>query len=399
MSIRKTYFALTAIMVGFVVASLGLTVEIPDTYNGAITSDFVVGENTNISTNGVLIVFEGDLSCTTNLAAAVDSQGRKLASTQMYVQMKLFDTLPATADFESAQAAVLAVFNTGSETEGTLYALSADPTPLHWQQLTNNSAPMAVLHGATNLITIVLRYPEGTYTSNEYKVSISTPAAPVQKSSQSLASPVVSASGITKLSLVGEGALASVASAVGDPYPLSTSVDFSVYQSADGLFLVDIYTVGENGTDDLKVEAWIGGKWTLIGTAQAVGTGSNHYQITVSGLTVGEFYNFRVIDEEGRVHSSTSAIEVKSILMEAVGLELDTFVIVFNSEDGKHYKLLISSDVSAPLEEWTVEKVRVNGTKGWSAPMETFQGIAGGRTQISVPKNRDKAFFKVALIQ
>lgn len=266
--------------------------------------------------------------------------------------------------------------------------------------MTNNAAPIAVLQGATNLITIVLRYPGDGYTKFGYTVALSTLGTPAseQTVSQVLTAPISGTSGITKLRLIGEGGLASTASTVGDPYPLSALIDFSVYQRADGLFLVDIFTVDENGTGDLTVEAKIDGVWTWLGTAKAIGSGSQHYQFIVSGLTVGQSYQFRVIDEEGRVHYSESAIKVKSIVMDAVRLELETFVIEFNSEDGKSYNLLMATDVATPLEDWTIESVRVNGSKGWSAFVDTFQGAAGGRTQILVPQNKDKAFFKVVLI-
>ncbi|MFA7172003.1 MAG: hypothetical protein WC340_01095 [Kiritimatiellia bacterium] len=399
MIIKKTNVVLSAMMIGVVTVALGVTVKIPDTYDQAVTNDFVVASGTQLSTNGVLVVFEGELFLETNLTAVVDGQGRKLASAQMYVQMKLFDALPDADAFTNAQAAVLAVFNASSPTEGTLYALSGS-NPSSWQQLlnTNNSAPIAVSQGATNLITFVLRYPGVGYTNYEYTVNLSTPDAPTQTASQVFTSPVSTKTGITKLRMVGEGALASVTSIAGDPSPLSTSVDFSVYQSADGQFLVDIYTVDENGTDDLTVDVWIDGKWTLIGTAKAVGNGCHHYQFTVSGLIVGESYYFRVIDEEGRKHLSNSAIEVKSIVMNAVRLELETFVIIFNSEDNRPYKLLIASDVAAPIKEWTAVNVQVYVDNKWSVPRDTFQGVDGGRTQIRVPKNGKKAFFKVILI-
>lgn len=396
MIIIKMNVALVSMMVLSATAAFGATVEIPDTLNPSTKYDFVVADKTVVSTNGVLVVFEGELTFADNIPAGAYND-KVLASTQMYVQMKLFDELPEVDIFTNAQAAVLGVLNSGSTKEGTLYALNGR-NPSEWQQLTNNAAPIPVFAGATNLITIVLRYPGTGYTSYEYTVAISTPSAPAQKVSQVLTSPISTATGITKLSVVGEGALASVASRSGDPSPLSASVDFSVYQSADGLFLVDIYTVDEKGTGNLEVYALINGQWVSIGTAAAVGTGSNHYQFSVSGLIVGESYLFKVVDEEGREHLSNGAIEVKAIVMDAVRLELDTFIIAFNSEDGRRYKLLISSDMSTPLESWTAESVQVYGDLGWSAAIDIFQGAAGGRTQIRVPKNGEKAFFKVVLI-
>jgi len=395
--ITKQICALFLLSVIAATAALGDTVGIPDTLDPTQTNSFVVADGTLVSTNGIVIVFEGQLTFETNITAVADD-GRMLASTQLYVQMKLFDALPAVEAFTNAQAAVLGVFDNGSSTVGTLYALSGSGAAASWQQLTNSAAPIAVYEGATNLITVVLRYPGVDYTSYEYTVALSTPVDPAQTVSQLLTSPVSTENGITGLSVVGEGGLVSVASTAGDPAPLSARVDFSIYQSADGLFLVDIYTVDENGAGSLDVYAWIDGQWLLIGTAGAVGSGSNHYQFTVSGLTVGASYLFKVVDEEGRAHLSNGAIEVKSLVMDAVQLNLETFVIEFNSEAGRSYRVLIASDVAAPAADWTVEDVQVNGDQGWSQAMETFQGSAGGRTQIRVPKNRVKAFFRIILI-
>ncbi len=396
--IAKHLRVLVSCMVISATVAMGATVGIPDTLDPTVTNEFVLADGTLVSTNGVLIVFEGQLTFDTNITAVVDGSDRVLASTQLYVQMKLFDSLPSVESFTNAQAAVLGVFDNGSSTVGTLYALNGSGTSASWLQLTNAAAPIAVSEGATNLITVVLRYPGTGFTSYEYTVALSSPDAPTQIVSQTLTSPLTTETGITGLSVVGEGGLVSVASTAGDPAPLSARVDFSIYQSADGLFLVDIYTVDENGSGNLEVYAWIDGEWVLIGTAVAVGSGSNHYQFTVSGLTVGDSYLFKVVDEEGRAHLSNGEIEVKSLEMDAVQLTLETFVIEFNSEDGQSYSLLIASDVAAPAESWTVEEVQVNGDQGWTQSMTTFQGSAGGRTQIRVPRNREKAFFRIILI-
>lgn len=404
MTMKNLCVGLSIVLISGAVNVMGqTTVNIPDTYDPGISNAFDVADGTLVSTNGVLVVFEGELSLDTNITADVDSNnGKVLASTQLYVQMKLFDTLPSVESFTNSQAAALAVFDSGSTNNGTLYGLTTVGGVSSWVQLTNNvtSSPMAVTAGATNLVTVIIRYPDGgSYTDHEYTVSLSTPADPDQITSQVLTSAVTTESGITGLSVEGEGAMASTSSTAGDPAPLSSRVDFSVYFN-NGKFVVDIYTVDENGSGQLEVYAWIDGQWKLIGTADAVGSGNNHYRLNVSDLTVGESYRFKVVDEEGRVHLSDGEIEVKSIVMQAVQLGLDTFIIQFNSEEGKSYKLLISSDVSTPLDQWTVESVQVNGPEGWSGFMDEFQGTANSaQTQIRVPKNLDKAFFKVVLIQ
>ena len=402
MKIKKLCVALSASLVAALV-SAQTTVDIPDTYDGAKSNTFTVVAGTIVSTNGVLVVFEGELTMTTNITAVVDnSNGKVLASTQLYVQMQLFEDLPDVTSFTNSQAAVLAVFDDSSSTDGTLYGLSdIGGGVIQWVQLTNDVTlvPIPVTISQTNLITIILRYPDGgSYSDYEYTVSVSPLSDPAdQVTSLNLNSPVSGHDGINGLSLMGEGSIASLSSVAGDPAPLSSRVDFSVYYS-NGEFLVDIYTIDENGSGQLEVYAFIGGQWVRIGTADAVGSGSNHYQLTVSGLQVGESYLFKVIDEEGRTHQSLGEIEVKNIQMQAVQLQLDTFIIQFNSEEGKSYKLLISSDVAAPINEWTVESVQVNGPEGWSASVSEFQGM-GDFTQIRVARNRDKAFFKVVLIQ
>jgi len=379
--------------------ALGATVDVPDILDPATSNTFNIVEGTVVTTNnGTVIVFEGELTQNDTVAAVDDGDGL-LASTQIYVQMKLFDALPDVTSFTNAQAAVLAVFNPLSTTDGTLYGISGSGASATWMQLTNAATPIAVLEGATNLITIILRYPSTGFTTYEYTVGLSTPGGDDYEGSQNLISPLSTESGINSLSLLGTGGLLKSTALAGDPRPLSSSVDFSVYQSTNGVFLVDIFTVDENGSGDLRVYAFIGGDWRLIGTVQSEGTGSNHYQLPVTGLTVGESYLFKIVDEEDRIHLSDGLITVHSIQMEVVRLTMKTFTIIFNSEDGKSYQLLTSADISAPIESWTVESVQVIVGDEVGALNQTFQGT-GDRTQILVPKNEDnpKAFFKIRLL-
>lgn len=130
MMVNKTKVALIATMAAAVTVAFGATVKIPDTYDTTVTNDFEIASGTQLSTNGILIVFEGELSLETNLTAVVDDQGRKLATTQMYVQMKIFEALPDIDAFTNAQAAVLALFDENSSTEGTLYVLAVQTPPV-----------------------------------------------------------------------------------------------------------------------------------------------------------------------------------------------------------------------------------------------------------------------------
>ncbi|MFO7938012.1 MAG: hypothetical protein R6V06_10475 [Kiritimatiellia bacterium] len=382
------------------------TVDVPDTY-GDTSNTFDVAEGTVVDTNGVLIVYEGELSLTTNIVAETDSEGRLLASTQVNIEMTLFTELPEVDLFTNAQATVVGLLNESSTTDGTLYALADVDGTASWVQLTNSatSTPMEIAANTTNLITVVMRYPNETYTDYEYTVAISeydsqTNESGEQTVSQTLSSVIQDESpyGINEISLVGEGAIASLSSTSGDPAPLSASVDFAVYQSTNGLFVVKLYTVDENGGGNLDVYAKIDDQWVLLGSVPA--DGSNVYTLTVSGLTLGESYYFKVVDEEDRTHYSQDTITVKNIEMKAVSLDLDTFTIKFNAEANRTYQVVISPDLSAPLSEWEVESVEVYipATSSWSSPMTRFNGSSEGTTHIRVPRNAAKAFFKILML-
>lgn len=410
MFMNKLCVLITAVLfVGSMSGFAQTTVDIPDTYDSSVSNTFDVADGTVVSTNGVLIVFEGELSIDTNITASADDSDRVLASTQMNVAMTLFDNLPDVNLFTNSQAAVLAVFDSGSTNNGTLYALSDLGSEIAWVQLTNNvtANPVAVTAGTTNLITVIMRYPGTGYTDFEYTVSISEYDSDQNKStsmatSQNLNSVTEpSTYEVTGLSLTGDGAVASMATESGDPAPLSARIDFSVYQNTNGTFLVDLYTVDENGKGNLDVYASINGEWVLIGSAVAVGSGSNHYQVTVTGLTLGESYNFKVIDEEGRTHTSYGEIEVKNIEMqEAVQLDLEYFSVKFDSESSRHYKLVVSSDISAPLDEWAAVAVEAKNGEEWLNVCDTNNAFPGkgGTMQLRVYKNSDKAFFKILLL-
>ena len=407
MFVKKICFLMTAVLVMGVLTGLAqTTVDIPDTYNSLVSNTFDVTDGTIVSNAGVLVIFEGELSIDTNVTASADNYDRVLASTQIYIEMTLFNDLPDVNLFTNSQAAVLAVFDESSTTEGTLYALSDLGSEISWVQLTNNATatPIAVTAGTTNLITVILRYPGTGYTDNEYTVSISEYDSVNNESGPMIASQNLNSVTepttyeITGLSLMGEGAVSSMSNVSGDPELLSARVDFSVYQSTNGVFLVDLYTVDENGEGYLDVYAYIGGEWVLIGSVKANGDGSHNYQVYVTGIVLGESYRFKVVDEEGHTHLSYGEIEVKNIEMHAVQLDLETFSIQFNSDESRIYSLVMSSDISAPLDQWTVETVQVKVDGVLGVEQTKFSGGPGGTTQISVPKNRNKAFFKILLL-
>jgi hypothetical protein len=398
MKINKAIFFAVLFTAGFACAE---TVSVDDSYSSA-THTFTVADGTSVTTQDVFIVFSGELINEADVTASDDGDGRYLASIQLYLEMELFEGAPDPSVYDTAQAGVIALLNESSTTEGTLYGLTRDTSnDLVWEQLLDDSNnPIPINVGTTNVLTIILRYPDGnSYTDYEYVVTLAPADDPSSSiSSQNITSPDTGDTGINSVQLVGDGSLTTYSSTSGDPAPLSAQIDFSVYYS-NGEFLVNIFTVDENGSGELEVWAEIDGSWVLLGSVQAIGYDNNQYQLVVSGLSVGESYRFRVIDEEDQIHTSFGAIEVKSIQMQAVTLDMDTFSIRFNSESGKRYKVVTSADMNKPVAEWSVSEVQVYGPNGWTDFVPEFQGVPeSDQTVVRVPRTSDAAFFKVLLI-
>ena len=182
-------------------------------------------------------------------------------------------------------------------------------------------------------------------------------------------------------------------------YPLSLAIDFSVYATAGGA-VIEIWTVDENGHDDIVVYAWIGNEWVEVGRvpgAEVVGYDSNRYVVYTDQLAAGSSYRFRVIDECGYTHTSPQPIEVRVIRVEAVRLDMQTMELRFNTEAGRMYQLMVSTD----LVRWTNEFVQIEGPNGW-LPLSNKPFIAGNgtRTSVRVPVNgRSRAFFKAVKVK
>ena len=132
---------------------------------------------------------------------------------------------------------------------------------------------------------------------------------------------------------------------------------------------------------------------------QIVGFGANSYTVAASGLTPGESYLFRVVDESGHIFES-GLIEVaySPILVEAVTLTPEMIKVAFNTEYGMLYQVVVCENLGAP---WVVEYVQYPTAIGWSVlSNEQFMAGPGVRTEVLIPRNnRAKAFFKIIKIQ
>ena len=165
--------------------------------------------------------------------------------------------------------------------------------------------------------------------------------------------------------------------------------------------MIEISTVNENGKNDIVIYAKIDGEWIAVANVsseQIVGFGSNSYTVEAFGLTPGESYRFRVVDESGHVYES-DLIEValSSMQVEFVSLTPEMIKLAFNTESGMFYQVMVCENLGAP---WVVEYVQYPTANGWSV-LSNEQFIAPGvRIEVLVPRNnRPKAFFKIIKIQ
>ena len=183
---------------------------------------------------------------------------------------------------------------------------------------------------------------------------------------------------------------------------LSTAMDISAYASGDGSVVLEVWTSDENGYGDIVVYAWINNAWVEVGRVpsdQVIGEGSNKYVIQAQGLTVGTAYSFKIVDESGHIHYSVSPVTVESIRMDAVRLDMDTFIFSVNTQYERRYEVLMSTNLSASASEWAVEYASVKTNGAWTAySNKPFTARAGNSTTVRVPVNLRKAFFKIVLM-
>lgn len=188
-----------------------------------------------------------------------------------------------------------------------------------------------------------------------------------------------------------------------ETYPFSTAIDFRVYADGTGGVLIDLWTVNESGTGDITVYAWIGNAWVEVGrvpAAEVVGEGSNRYTIRSGVLPPEGAYYFRIVDEAGHVHDSPVPVRVTVLAMQALRFDLQSMVIAFNTEYGCRYLVKVCDEAGGGAEGWKAEFVSVLRDGVWSGYSDKpFMAGPGTQTQVRVPVNRRKAFYKIELVR
>lgn len=345
--------------------------------------------------DGTMIVFEGQLESDMTVDAATGTNDYNLASLRLLTQIKLFDELPASNEVGTAQGAVAALRDPTppESTTGTLYAWADDPSDnpdegMTWVQLRTKEGgdTFSLTDGSTNYITFAFNY-----TSNRYQVFVGE-----EPTAQTASAPVTSLNmggkdGIDGVSLMGVGGLGRVASASGDVGPLSSAIGFSVYATADGiLFILD--PVDERGSGTFIVKAYINGAWVKVGSVESKGSGHYEFLADPPGLLqVGQSYAFQVIDELGNPHNLDS-VAIKTIKMESVVMEPDVMVVTFNTEAGKSYQVISAESLTASV--WTATTIYFPTANGWGYGSGAFTAT-GATTTVRIPRNTERAFFKI----
>lgn len=186
------------------------------------------------------------------------------------------------------------------------------------------------------------------------------------------------------------------------PHTLGTIMSLSAYVTSGGV-QVDLWTTDESGCNDIVVYAWTGSKWFEVGRVpsdQVIGEGSNHYMFLTQALAEGVPYLLKVINESGREYILPEPITVRSVRMCVAQLTLQTMTLSITTEYGKYYTVKASASPAAPPEEWVNEAISVPTSKGWSALTDQpFMAGAGTRTQIRIPRNKTRAFYKAVLVE
>jgi hypothetical protein len=189
-------------------------------------------------------------------------------------------------------------------------------------------------------------------------------------------------------------------------HPLSTRIDLTVYATTDGRVMIELFTVNENGNNDIEIYAIMDGDWVMVAmvpSEQVEGTGSHSYTVEAIGLTPGASYLFKIVDESEHIFYTDTAIEVALVQLRALSTSLDPeyFTMKFNTEPYTEYELKVSSSLAADAE-WTTEYVQIvhplfpNGVSSFT---QRIQGAPEGTTTLRVPRNRDKAFFKLIKVE
>ena len=375
------------------------------------TVTFTNTTGTAYTTNGTMVVFEGQLDADWGIAKAYDSTSEKyLASVRLLTQIKLYDELPASNEVGNVQGAVVALRDETGSSNGTYYVwgvTNAAPVAEGWAPLlSTNGTAFTVVEGATNYITFVFSYPESGPV--QYKVYIGDVGDTVMSPSVWVTSATTATAGITSVSLVGSGTLEGVASTNGSPVSLSSSISFDVFYSVASNKVYGVVTTeGEQGSNLIKIMAWINNGWVLVGSFAPIGDGEGHtYYVALTGLTPGQSYKFLVEDEEGHEFYSTASQVVRTInigetyFSMADDLQMRMMNVKFNTEKGKCYQVRVSSDLSRSADQWQVEYVRHCKTDGtFGVLTNEFVAGDGDQSLIQIPVNTNKAFFKIFQLQ
>ncbi|MDD3545909.1 MAG: hypothetical protein PHG96_11220 [Kiritimatiellae bacterium] len=349
-----------------------------------------------------MIVFEGELVADMAVSAALTG-GKWLASVQVVVQIKLFEELPGSEDVGAGvQGAVMALNDDPGDpgvTTGTFYAYGAGG----WVQLTNSYShlPYTTYENKTNIVTMIFDYTAAPAIT--YYVDIGNPE-PANQVSQEITSPVTDESGINSISLSGSGALEvdGLSATGGSTAPLSLGMSLSVYYAGTGVW-ARVSTVSEEGHDPIRIYADINGDGKfdeneMVGIIYNThGDGFDHvYTVPLGGLVPGESYFFSILDDEGHTFVMSEPVLVKVIqvgetAVETV-MEMKMLSVLFNSEPGRRYQVKISESLDSAAS-WTVADVYIDGgfTNEFAA--------AGEQTQIRIPINKTKAFFRIFMLE
>lgn len=372
-----------------------LSVCAADTYplvdsNTSAGWTFTNSLGTASTTNGTMVVFEGQLDASMNITSAWSNvAGAYLATVQLLVEVKLFDELPSSNEVADVQGAVAALKN-GAGKPGLYFAWGVSNSVATWVPLMNtNGTQFSVYEGATNYVTFVFNYSAAPVS---YQVFIGNYGDEWMRPSEPITSVSSKTDGIDSVSLLGAGVLQSVGSASGAPADLSSKLSMRVYFASNSV-CADVYTVNEKGTSPIKIYAWINGDWVLVGTIDDVkGEFSNTYHVILSGLTPGQTYKFKVYDEVGHEYVESLVVESIAIGSAVVDLAMQTLNVTFSSVPDATYEVRVSGELGGT--SWTAEEVSVNQGGSWGSPTNTFKAEAT-QTQIRIPKNRDRAFFRI----
>lgn len=183
---------------------------------------------------------------------------------------------------------------------------------------------------------------------------------------------------------------------------LSSAISIGAYATVGGVIVVDVSTVDEAGYGDIVVYAWIDGRWTEVAripSGQVLGTGSNHYTALATGLVEGASYWLKVVDEVGHAHISPGLVDVKAFRIRAVRLEMDAITVVFDTEEGCAYQIVVKESLGGQGSEWAPEVASIKRAGGWTAFSALPFVAEGTQTTVRVPTGRARAFAKIVKVE